>query len=496
MPSVVAAPRGLKALGWVTLIGAATSVLARGGQRDWHSGDIRALIAGLPGISRCFGAHVITACNAHGGGVSAFPLIQIVPAYLLHELGLSPAANESSLTWLNALVTVLFCAVVLRWCHRRGGVSLAVLGGLLLIPGMLIPYTAQSFGEPLATAAFGCMCLAALRTDRTSPWLIPLSFVATVSKDTAAPFVILLALAGIAMSGSTSKIARRSVRSLAIGVGVGLLCAAAFNVFRYGGVTDTAYLQYPPSTPGMVGNSTLGLLVSPNGGISWFWPGTIIAAVVLAVTLARGTRSELDPRRVRVAAALGLVALAGSIVVLAFWWQPYGWYAWGPRLLMPVAPAIIILALSMLSSHQITRYWLSPSGAIALAVIAVLVVAPSVGVVFNWHAYTAQVTSTWKQLPECRPRHGTPYKRSLVEHCLRFSAWETKDMNLRKAVPATMGGHRWYWGTFIVAAASISIWAGIGCKSSRGSRALRSRPSVADNADYTPLDTIVGQGTS
>jgi hypothetical protein len=69
-------------------------------------------------------------------------------------------------------------------------------------------------------------------------------------------------------------------------------------------------------------------------------------------------------------------------------------------------------------------------------------------------------------------------------------------MNLRKAVPATIGGHQWYWGTFIAAAASISIWAGIGCISSRRSRALRSHPSVADNADYTPVDTIAGQGGS
>jgi len=392
------------------------------------------------------------------------------------------------------VVTVLFCAAVLRWCHRRGGVPLAVVGGLLIIPGMLIAYSGQSFGEPLAAAAFGGMCLAALRRDRGSPWLIPLSFAATVSKDTAAPFVVLLGLAGIAMSGATSQVARRSVRSLAIGVAVGLLCAAAFNVFRYGGPTNRAYLQFPSATLGMVGNSILGLLVSPNGGITWFWPGTIVAVVVLAVALIRRGHGELDPRRVRAAAALGLAALAGSILVLAFWWHPYGWYAWGPRLLMPIVPAIIILALSMLSRRQISRYWLSPTGAAALALMAVLITAPSVGVVFNWHAYTAQIRGTWTHHPECRPRpHGAAFDQSLVEHCIRLQAWETADMPLRKAVPATVVGQWWYWSTFIGAAASISLWAGIGRRSSQTSSSDAESPAPGTgNADAQSLDTVLG----
>jgi hypothetical protein len=451
----------------VTLIGASSLLLARGGEHDWHTGDTSALVKGLPGIARCLDAHVLAGCNNHLlVEVSSFPLIQMVPAYLFHLSGQSANSIENALAWLNAVVTVLFCAMVLRWCYRRCGTPLAVVGGLLLIPGMLVAYTAQTFGEPLAVAAFGGACIAALRTDRMSPWLVPLTFAATISKDTAAPFVILIVLAGMARSGCTRQIARHTFGGLALGVALGLAATAAFNVFRYGSMTNSVYLEYPIASVGMAGNVIIGLLVSPNGGISWFWPGTVIAMTVLGVTLARGRWYWRDQGGIRAASALGLMAIGGSVLVLAFWWQPFGWYAWGPRLLMPIAPAIIVLALSVLSQRQVTRYWLSPAGATALALMATFAMAPSIGVVFNWHAYTAQVLSVWKYHPECQSHGGSP-SQSAMEQCLRFQAWETTDMNLVRAVPGALSGHWWYWGTVTSATASIFLWAGVGCSVSR-----------------------------
>lgn len=62
-------------------------------------------------------------------------------------------------------------AAAVAWSYRRSGTPLAVLCGVLIVPGMLLPYTAQSFGEPLAVAAFGALVLAALRCDQVSKLL-------------------------------------------------------------------------------------------------------------------------------------------------------------------------------------------------------------------------------------------------------------------------------------------------------------------------------------
>ncbi len=271
----------------------ATSILARGGRHDWQTGDTVALVKGLPSISACLDAHILRGCNTHGGTISAFALLQTLPAYFFHLIGISAGTSIGGLAWLNSLVVVGLCVVVLRWAYVRAGLPLAVLAGLLLIPGMLIPYAIQSFGEPLATAAFGGLCLAGLRRDRTSPWLALMAFAAAISKDTAAPFVIMFGLAAIVFSGCDYRTGRRSAIWLVGGSALGYLAATAFNVFRYNSLVNQSYLSYPHATKQMAVNSFFGQLISPNGAITLFWPGAMLAVVVLVVLMIRGSRSAL-----------------------------------------------------------------------------------------------------------------------------------------------------------------------------------------------------------
>jgi hypothetical protein len=461
-------PLAIKAVAFVLLVATSVSLLARGGRHDWRTGDTIALVNGLPGISRCLQAHVFTGCNSHGGAVSAFALLQMLPAYALYGIGISAGTTIGALAWLNALVVVAFCAIVVRWAHGRGGLPFAVLIGLVLIPGMLIPYTAQSFGEPLAAAAFGLLCVAALRRDAASIWLAPLAFAATISKDTAAPFVILFAVAAVTLSGCDFRTGRRSVITIVAGTLAGLILATAFNLFRYDSLENRSYLDFPHATKRMAVNNFFGLLVSPNGGIAWFWPGVIIAAAVLVVLLIRGTNQHLDPRRIRAGAALSLAAFVGSVCVLALWWQPYGWYAWGPRLLMPVAPAVIVLALSTQSALSSLHKWLSAGPAIGLGVIALLTAAPAIGVVFHWQTYTDQIVATWARHPICQtategPGVPDPVAAQLnTEQCIRWDAWETDKLPLVTAVSNTVGNTSWYWSTYAGGAATILVWIGLG----------------------------------
>jgi hypothetical protein len=330
---------------------------------------------------------------------------------------------------------------------------------------MLIPYTAQTFGEPLAAVAFGGLCLATLRRDRTSWWIIPTAIVATVSKDTAAPFVLLFGLAGVALSGCSREVGRRSVIWLFAGTAVGLILVGAFNEFRYGTLTNHFYLDFPHSSKSMAINSFFGLLVSPNGGITWFWPGATVATVSLGVVLICGSRSALDQRRLRLGAAIALAGFFGSICASALWFQPYGWYAWGPRLLLPVVPAVVVLMLAIRSHKAISKYWLSAPATVALGLMALLAIAPSVGVIFDWPAYTAQIVETWQKHPECIPNAKSAdiaAVQPLSERCIRFEAWETESLPLARAVPTDLSHHWWYWTTMLGGAGSIAIWAALG----------------------------------
>ncbi len=460
--------RLLTTAAWLLLAAVTVSILARGGRHDWRTGDTIALVNGLPSISNCLSDHVFRGCNSHGGTVSAFALLQILPAYVLHLLGVAAGTTIGALAWLNSLVVVGFCAVVLWWSYRRAGRTLAILAGLLLIPGMLIPYSIQSFGEPLATVAFGGVVLAGLRRDRTSPWLALMAFAAAISKDTAAPFVFGFGLAAIVLSGCEFRTGRRSVIWLAIGTAVGYVVATAFNVFRYNSLVNQSYLAYPHATKQMAINSFFGQLVSPNGGIAWFWPGTIIAVVVLAVVLLRGPWSGFTTDRLRIGAIVALASFFGSVAVLALWWQPYGWYAWGPRLLMPVVPAVIVLALATQSGPSALRRWLSAPAAAALSLVAGLVLAPSIGIVFHWQTYTDQVIATWVRHPYCQTATEIPYAAGnspevlQTEQCIRDGAWETDKLPLLTSVTSAKGDNAWYWLTFSGGVGAVILWATIG----------------------------------
>lgn len=163
MTGVVMSRRGRGGAAIVVVITTALFV-ARASRRDWITGDTGALVSGLPAISRCLRQVRLVDCNGlpglHGA-VSKFPLIQMVPAYVLHAGGLSDAHVIAGLIALNIVAVLCFSITLARWSYRRGGIPLATLAMLLLVPGLLLAYAGQSFGEALAAVAFGSAVLSA-----------------------------------------------------------------------------------------------------------------------------------------------------------------------------------------------------------------------------------------------------------------------------------------------------------------------------------------------
>ena len=127
---------------------------------------------------------------------------------------------------------------------------------------------------------------------------------------------------------------------------LGVAVSAAFNWFRYGQLTNYTYLHGYEQVPGVVRRLSLAaaLWIAPNGGVALFWTLAAVIAVVLLVISIRTFRAHGDLRRIVPAVGL-LVCLALLTGTLASWYAPFGWVAWGPRLILPALPAIMLIAV-------------------------------------------------------------------------------------------------------------------------------------------------------
>ena len=131
------------------------------------------------------------------------------------------------------------------------------------------------------------------------------------------------------------------------GVLAGVAASCAFNWFRYHQLTNYTYSHSFEQVPGLgrrVGLS-VALWLAPNGGVALFWLLAAAVAVGLVVLVATSLRRRpVSAARILPASALviSLLFLTGT---LASWFAPFGWEAWGPRLMLPALPAIILIAL-------------------------------------------------------------------------------------------------------------------------------------------------------
>jgi len=150
-------------------------------------------------------------------------------------------------------------------------------------------------------------------------------------------------------------------------IAAGLAAAAAYNLARYGRLTDTGYRSpedLPFHAPLLTGLE--GLLVSPGKGLLWYCP-----LVVLALAL-----WPLLMRRRRAEGLLALGIIAPTLVVFAtypVWW---GGHDWGPRYLLPLLPLVLlplVFAPEVLARRAVARR-------LAVALVALSVTVQVLGV--------------------------------------------------------------------------------------------------------------------
>ncbi len=363
---------GWGALGLVLVL-LAVSGMGRGHQQ---TGDTQRLVTGSRLLSECLREGPRTRCAPVPGTetetlIGTFPPLQYVPTLAFQAVGLSDQSTVRALMWTNLACLALLAALLARWATRDRS-PWPPLAGALVLSGPLLNYGTTGFGEMLAATVLVAFVLA-VRGRR--PLLIALTaLLAATSKETMAPFLLgLTVLAGRDEDDGWLPPARTLV-PVVLGLVGGTLASWALNVVRYDSIWNERYLEpiFQVQGVGRVAVNAVDVLVAPGGGLLPYWPAYVLLLVGATwAAVAATRRRELQPALARWA-VLGLLAV--FVVGLARWWAPFGWVAWGPRLLLPLLPALGLVVVWVGGDdlgRLVRRALLRPVGA-ALLVLAVV----------------------------------------------------------------------------------------------------------------------------
>jgi hypothetical protein len=411
-----------RALFKLTLLAIALAAFAWQAVHPWFSTvDTAALLHGVGAADRCLHAGVWSDCNSAGlGDVSHFALLEYLPALVMKRLGASLNHAYRDLCWLNSLA---FLALLgLMWLSGRRAAGRSV-GALLLLAGATSPllwYSHSGFGEPLAALAAGVFA-AGLTLRWPSPVTAAGLFFAVLAKEPIVPVLALIGAGVIAGRPQPGRVSRSELAALGVAAVTALALAAGFNVFRYGEPTNAFYLHdavHPPLLDRI--SAFFGMLVAPNAGLVWFWPAAVIVAVLACSGASRSQRRAL--------AALGLAFLL-LVSGLASFWGPFGWEAWGPRLLLPWVPAFLIALVGVgreSLAAALERVSLRRSLSAVVATVLLLGAIPQVAAFRHWSTafdLFAPGSSCPYHLPEIREYRAVFGNTTGYYRCLRRQAW-------------------------------------------------------------------------
>lgn len=288
------------------------------------------------------------------------------------------------------------------WSSRTG--QAAWFWGFLLVvsSGPTLFYARTTFSETLATGLLvGLVAATVLQVPGPIVGLAALA--ASLTKETAYPFVALLGLLGLVLARQrTGQPIRAHVMWGGAGMAVGITLASLFNVIRFGSVLNTSYLEPELHTPG-IGRTleyVVALFVSPSGGMFFFWPAAsflLATACLLPLVFRSGRRLDLRP-------ALVLVAvIAGLTVGFASWWTPFGWSGYGSRLTFPWVLPLVLIGLVAYGEWlgKLAGRLLAPVWRLALVFAVILAFAlPHVGQM--WQPEASGEFSRTRTLPAMR----------------------------------------------------------------------------------------------
>lgn len=361
------------------------------------SGDLKTLdsgivIEGTRFALRCLSHHILHGCGfirPDSTDVAPYPLLQYLPAAAMVELGLRDSQILQSFAWLSFASFLSCFGLVALGARRLARLWWAPVLAVVLLTGPLNFYATSAFGEMLAAALALAAIVAALCKRPVLTFALVL--LAGISKETMPPLLALLALVA-ARNAPGLLPPRRMWIAILGGAAAAVIINAAFNVFRFGNITNLQYLQPVLSVPLHVRPSFFAaLLAGPGGGLAWFWPSTLVVLGLLAASAVWAWRQHRSRDALPALVVLGVFAalLAGT----ASWFSPFGWLAIGPRLLVPLMPALVMSAAAAggeTMARLVERAFRRVVVAVAVAAAVIVVAIPQFGL--PWTSLNALIT--------------------------------------------------------------------------------------------------------
>jgi hypothetical protein len=394
--------------------------------------------------------------------VDRWPPLQYIPALTVKRFGASRVGAAHTLIYLNGLA-VLFVLGLLWQTGRRSRAP--ALGPIFLLAGIVSPllwYGDSGFGEAFAAAA--ATCLVASITLRWPPAIAAVALWLTIaSKETALPFAVALAALALLVDAPRRAGTRRYVAAIGVGMVAGVATIAGFNLIRYGVPWNRYYVQSGWAVPGLPRRAEYfaAEIAAPNAGLIWFWP---VASALIAVGAFQAANAIRRRQAFRSRHGLTVGVLLVLVVLLASfasWWGPFGWAAWGDRLIVPWIPAILVL-LAATAGPELGAALSRVAGsklALLAAAAATLVLGLAELAAF---ASPLRPFGLFKQSADCPPipnvferyLSGDPVAHRAFEHCQSTQLWHRPPV-LADVLHSLRGG--WVFVAVLYATAVIGL---------------------------------------
>jgi hypothetical protein len=315
-------------------------------------GDTELLVKGhLKAIRACLQRGQLLGCPDSG----VWPLFQHLPSILLSYLGVSSSSILHALAYLSFL-SFLGSVLVIFWTlKKKTSVALGVTGALVTITSPLLWYSHSTFGE--MASAFLILAFTAACLMRAPSWLVASLFVlAGSTKEVALPFLLAIGVLCVLVEAPAKSRKRRGVM-LIVATTITIVVTVAFNYFRYGTFFNSSYVSQVCIVPTFKLQLSffLGIWLSPNGGLTFFWPSFVLLYLaVFGMTMLQFARHKFRKQSTSLIGRslqfyVPLLTISAILFLLtagfARWCTPLGGFAWGPRFMLPWIPALTLLLI-------------------------------------------------------------------------------------------------------------------------------------------------------
>lgn len=286
------------------------------------TGDTYELILGSTGFGECVSQNNTASC----ADLERFGFTPHLVSFLLLQLYPNPDVVIVLWSILNFLAFLLASYIVFQYIFIQYPInrdSFLFFSGLIFSP--IIAYAAYSFSE-MTYVTVSILFIHFLYRDKIFYASI-FGILAIAFKDNAFLTILPLTLAVLFFL----KINFLKKVLYVFLIGMGLIINLYFNLIRYQTLSNSVYQTEGTifSIPVNI-NNLLALWISPSGGVLGYLFFLPILIVIFLI--------KLIPKADRTNTLIIICLLLPIFLMtlnLAFWYSPFGWVAWGPRLILP-----------------------------------------------------------------------------------------------------------------------------------------------------------------